>query len=87
MLKRFFEFIPFFDNNDPDFSEYTFTYQQTLITLIQDLEKIHSVALKLQEDIVNLLDVRDFLDELLLIYPEIKTHLSPDAAIEENPQL
>ena len=87
MLKRFFQLKPFLDDEDIDIAVLIPIGSELikLQNLMNDLEILQPVTLKLQESSCTILEVRRIFDYLLEKYPVMERYLSSSAAIIHSP--
>ncbi|KAG6956591.1 hypothetical protein JG688_00011352 [Phytophthora aleatoria] len=87
MLERYFELYPVLDADDDGIMELMPSRRQVnrLNVLLGKLVEFQSASMKLQDDGMTLLDVRDIFDELIEKHPVVGTYLSADAAIVKDP--
>ena len=83
MIKRYIALRPFIDWADPELAVLAPSAQENLFleTVLKDLEKLDSVTKKLQNDQVDILDVRVLFDDVITQYPDLEQYLSPGAQI------
>ncbi|KAG3243579.1 hypothetical protein PI124_g11599 [Phytophthora idaei] len=87
MLERYFELHPVLDADDDGIMELMPSRRQVnrLKVLLGKLVDFQSATMKLQDDGMTLLDVRDIFDALIEKHPVVGTYLSADAAIIKDP--
>ena len=73
--------------NDPDLNVLSPSGRDLaeLKLLHKEMKQFQKVTLKLQNPAMNLLTVRDLIDEVIETYPLMKSHLAKDAPIVKNP--
>ncbi|ETP05005.1 hypothetical protein F441_18303 [Phytophthora nicotianae CJ01A1] len=87
MVKRYFELLEFLDVDDDDIMELlpSPASNKRLRALFKELKDVESVAKALQGRDTDLLDVRQWFDELLALKPQFATYLGPQAEIVHSP--
>ncbi|ETL86422.1 hypothetical protein L917_14143, partial [Phytophthora nicotianae] len=87
MLKRYFQLLELLDAEDDDIMEVlpSPTSNKRLRALFKELKSVESVAKALQGRDVDLLDVRQWFDELIALKPQFETHLGSRAEIVHSP--
>ncbi|KUG01244.1 hypothetical protein AM587_10000231 [Phytophthora nicotianae] len=84
---RYFQLLEFLDAEDDDIMEVlpSPTSNKRLRALFKELKSVESVAKALQGRDVDLLDVRQWFDELIALKPQFETHLGSRAEIVHSP--
>ncbi|KUF93714.1 hypothetical protein AM588_10004513 [Phytophthora nicotianae] len=87
MVKRYFELLEFLDADDDDIMELlpSPASNKRLRALFKELKDVESVAKALQGRDTDLLDVRQWFDELIALKPKFATYLGPQAEIVHSP--
>ncbi|KAG3236247.1 hypothetical protein PI124_g18751 [Phytophthora idaei] len=88
MVKHYFELLEFVDVEDDDIMELlpAPAANKRLLVLYQELRDIESVSKALQGRDVDLLDVREWFDELISVKPHYARFIGPRANIVHSPE-
>ena len=83
MLERYIQLKQFLDSSDVELAEYIPTALEDILirTILDDMNKLHSITALLQKDSITLGQVRDLFDSVIKHFPTAEKYLSQDARI------
>ena len=83
MLERYIQLKQFLDSSDVELAEYIPTTLEDIKikTILDDMNKLHSITVLLQKEFIILGQVRDLFDGVIKHFPTAKKYLSQDARI------